>query len=505
MQRGMQRGATPAFAMLAVTSFALMTLRQSSYGMLGADSYPILLTSRVHRVADVIGNFTERLMDGRFPGAFWRPIVNWSFAVDEWIWGLEPFGYQLTNVLLWSVGGVVLWLVVRELSGSAWTALAAAFVYLLSPVHAEALPVPARRVEYLCVIFMLGALALARRSPLAAGVATLAAAGSKEPALALPFLVFVALRMQGAETSRALRGTVPSAIAALAMLASRTAVLGGLEGHAREGVAGIVAAVPAMARMLLLPQPSIEAGPGAKFVVALVTLGGAVAVWLAVESRGAATARGARRTAGLALAWLVFAAAAYALGGAAYWHRVLPLVGWAMLVAGVCHACVAAARERGLEPPLRAIAVVTLAGATTLAAWHAAYSPLVREYDEWRRASDALALFLDETRSTIENGEIGAMVEAAPLPFWAEPSAEGPVVCSAVVMVEYSLQAWVELAFPQRAVRVATLGEFARRPAADEQQLMVVARRDGFKGPRGPGNVRKLCAGPSPYTGIRPR
>jgi len=52
---------------LVGVAFAAAVFAQShAYGLFGFDSYPILLTSRVHTLHDFLGNFTEELMDGRF-------------------------------------------------------------------------------------------------------------------------------------------------------------------------------------------------------------------------------------------------------------------------------------------------------------------------------------------------------------------------------------------------------------------------------------------------------
>ena len=40
-----------------------------------------------------------------------RPVANYSFALDHLAWGLNPFGFHLTNVLIHlGVGAALLWL-----------------------------------------------------------------------------------------------------------------------------------------------------------------------------------------------------------------------------------------------------------------------------------------------------------------------------------------------------------------------------------------------------------
>jgi hypothetical protein len=42
------------------------------------------------------------VLDGRviFFHSMTRPLTNFSYAIDYAIWGLQPFGYHVTNVLL---------------------------------------------------------------------------------------------------------------------------------------------------------------------------------------------------------------------------------------------------------------------------------------------------------------------------------------------------------------------------------------------------------------------
>ena len=144
-----------------------------------------------------------------------RPVVNVSYAIDRVLWGMRPFGFHLTNVILHVVAVLLLYEVVRvaladarartgALGGGAanrsqdrWWAFASAALFGVHPLMSEAVGYVSGRSEVLCAVFFLGALLVARvallRGRLAwAGVAILwvLALLSKEIALAFPAVVF---------------------------------------------------------------------------------------------------------------------------------------------------------------------------------------------------------------------------------------------------------------------------------------------------------------------------
>jgi len=86
--------------------------------LLGWDTYATIIASRIESWADLWGTFSEVMMDGRLPfGDFYRPVGNLFIALDYAIWDLEPFGYQLTNLALWSLSASLVYLLARRLIG----------------------------------------------------------------------------------------------------------------------------------------------------------------------------------------------------------------------------------------------------------------------------------------------------------------------------------------------------------------------------------------------------
>jgi hypothetical protein len=124
---------------------------------------------------------------------FYRPLVSLSFALDERLFGLEPYGYGLTNLAL--VLGCLFGLygLGRSL-GMPWgTALLAASIWALNPhgVGGAILWISGRTALLLVLFSVLAATCLLKGWYWAAGAFCLAALLSKEEAVLLPAILAV--------------------------------------------------------------------------------------------------------------------------------------------------------------------------------------------------------------------------------------------------------------------------------------------------------------------------
>jgi hypothetical protein len=498
-RRTLDRLATVVPAVMITAVAAALFSQTRHFDLLGFDAYPIIASSRVRSFADLIGNFSEPLMDGRHPGRFHRPLLNLSFALDHAVWGLNPFGYQLTSALILAACAAALWWLARRLLGpeariGATVTLA---VFLLSVIQFEVLPAPARRPEFLCCAFMALALALqlapgelarARPRPWPA-LATLLAVASKETGYVLPVLLALAVALYlehepwRERLRRTARALVPHLAVVALMLAIRTAVLSGLGGHPTTSPDDIAGQAPATLRAildgLLWPQPAMRrpvTGRWLPVVVALVLA--ALPFWGALRVSAPAGPSRPARAGVVALAWSAsLALACLAAGINQQWYLLLPLAGWALLAgSGFEQLLTLAARD---ARPVRVAAGATLVLVVVLLAWQSSYSPLFREYTEWARATAHARSFLGDARARIDGAADGTVVHAAPLPTWVRPRRDRPSIHGAAILQDYSVQAWADLSLPGRTVRVRS-GPPVDGPAPGEVLLLITRKRQVY-------------------------
>ena len=85
--------------------------------------------------------------------ANWHPLTSWSFLLDHQLYGLKPWGYHLTNVLLHAFNTVLVFLVLRRMTGATWRSLMVAGLFGLHPLRVESVAWISERKDVLSVAF----------------------------------------------------------------------------------------------------------------------------------------------------------------------------------------------------------------------------------------------------------------------------------------------------------------------------------------------------------------
>jgi protein O-mannosyl-transferase len=99
----------------------------------------------------------------------WHPLTSISLMLDAQIFGLNPGGYHATNVLLHTIGVLLLFFALRQMTGATWRSAFVAALFAIHPLRAESVVWISERKDVLSgVFFFLALLAYvryARRPP----------------------------------------------------------------------------------------------------------------------------------------------------------------------------------------------------------------------------------------------------------------------------------------------------------------------------------------------------
>jgi protein O-mannosyl-transferase len=109
----------------------------------------------------------------------WLPVTALSHLLVYQVFGLNPWGHHLINVLLHALNAGLVFALLRRMTGATWRSLLVAALFAVHPLRVEAVAWVTERREVLCAFF--GLLALMTYARYARGSAEKAESGSQKP------------------------------------------------------------------------------------------------------------------------------------------------------------------------------------------------------------------------------------------------------------------------------------------------------------------------------------
>jgi hypothetical protein len=197
---GPSRGARARRALVLILFPALVLSGTLGFDFVFDDTLVILEDPLVTGPFDAGEIFGSQVRVGDVPLGYFRPLITLLYRLDFRLWGSNPAGYHLTN-LLWHLSAtVLLYQVAIRTVGAVAAAWAAAMVFAVLPAHTEAIGWVQGRTEVVStalVLFTLLALVQSHGTDggaapawwaVLAGCGFLAALLAKESAMALPLI-----------------------------------------------------------------------------------------------------------------------------------------------------------------------------------------------------------------------------------------------------------------------------------------------------------------------------
>lgn len=150
------------YLILAVITFAVYANSLNNQFVYDDESV-ILSDPTITSLSNIPKFFTGELGFHRVIGAYFRPVVSSSYAVDYAISGFEPFGFHFTNIVIHIICTLLLFkLLLMMFSGyeskyKDYIVLLCAGIFAVHPVHTEVVSWVSGRPDGLACIFFLAA------------------------------------------------------------------------------------------------------------------------------------------------------------------------------------------------------------------------------------------------------------------------------------------------------------------------------------------------------------
>jgi tetratricopeptide (TPR) repeat protein len=85
----------------------------------------------------------------------WHPLTTISHMLDCQLYGLDSAGHHFTNVLLHTIAVVLLFMVLRQMTGSVWRSAFVAALFAIHPLHVESVAWVSERKDVLSAVFFM--------------------------------------------------------------------------------------------------------------------------------------------------------------------------------------------------------------------------------------------------------------------------------------------------------------------------------------------------------------
>jgi len=140
---------------LAVTFIVLSPALQNKFTNLDDTQY--LVENPV--VKELNAENIKTIFSEQFVGNY-QPITMLSYMVEYTLWGLNPFGYHLMNLLFHLLGTLLVFHIIKKLSGNDLIAFITSLLFGIHPLHVESVAWIAERKDVLYGFYFLWALYL---------------------------------------------------------------------------------------------------------------------------------------------------------------------------------------------------------------------------------------------------------------------------------------------------------------------------------------------------------
>lgn len=119
------------------------------------DVYLVSANLHIRNLSYIPRLFFENVYHQDMIGKFYRPVLMSSFSLDCHLWGPDPFGYHITNILIHLGNALLVYGLIRLIFRRELLAFLTAMLFVLHPVQTEAVTYISGRADPLATFFCL--------------------------------------------------------------------------------------------------------------------------------------------------------------------------------------------------------------------------------------------------------------------------------------------------------------------------------------------------------------
>jgi len=86
---------------------------------------------------------------------YYRPVITFSYFVDNQLWGKKPFGFHLTNLIIHFLNSLLIYFIIKHLTKQFSVALLTSIFFSIHPIHIQSVSWISGRTDLISAFFCL--------------------------------------------------------------------------------------------------------------------------------------------------------------------------------------------------------------------------------------------------------------------------------------------------------------------------------------------------------------
>lgn len=154
-ERKTQDKTNAVFILLIIIAGAIVYANSFGNQFVYDDIYLIVNDTYIKSWKYIFKIFTLELFRMTGPGSFYRPMQSLTLMADYSMWKINPVGYHLTNLLFHTANAILIYFLVNLLFKNKQISLFSSLLFIVHPIHTEAVTYIAGRADPLMAFFCL--------------------------------------------------------------------------------------------------------------------------------------------------------------------------------------------------------------------------------------------------------------------------------------------------------------------------------------------------------------